>query len=254
MIHRIVTGAQGFLGLALTRSLRAAPGYLLAVDRVPGKEVEAVDVTDIAFHERLRQFLIGATRAELYNAAGSVPDLACIVDIPPTEFQLVLNDNLVVSYATARAFAEAASALKVTASITFLGSVGAARSHRYKIAYDAAMAGTEALARGFALEYASAGITTRVAALGPIADSRTSIEDGGRSGDLVSLVPARRYPTVDEVATAVIAFGGSAFDIATGAVVPLDAGLTQQLRPADVERSPVPTHRTHTGTASGSAG
>ncbi len=170
MIHRIVAGARGFLGVALARSLRAAPGRLLAVDRVPGKEVEAVDVTDVSFHARLRQFLIGATRAELYTAAGSVPDLARIADIPPTEFRLVLNDSLVVGYATARAFAEAASTLGIPASITFLGSVGAARSHRYKIAYDAAMAGTEALARGFALEYASAGITTRVAAIGPIAD------------------------------------------------------------------------------------
>ncbi len=50
-----------------------------------------------------------------------------------------------------------------------------------------------------------------------------------------------------------IALGGSAFAIATGAVVPLDAGLTQQLRPVDVERGPAPTHRTHTGTESGSA-
>ncbi|MGH3800240.1 MAG: SDR family oxidoreductase [Pseudonocardiaceae bacterium] len=127
-----------------------------------------------------------------------------------------------MSYVAARAFAEAVSAVAIPASITFLGSVGASRSHRYKIAYDAAMAGVEALARGFALEYASAGITTRVAAVGPIADSRTSIEDDGRSGGLVALMPARRYPTVEEVATAVIAFGGPAFDIATGAVLPLD--------------------------------
>lgn len=214
-------------------------------------EVEEFDVTDVSFHTRLRQFLIGATRAELYDAAGSVPDLAWIADVPPGEFQRMLNDNLVVSYAMARAFAETASTLEVPASITFLGSVGAARSHRYKIAYDAAMAGTEALARGFALEYASAGITTRVAALGPIADSRTSVEDGEWSGDLVALVPARRYPTVDEVVAAVITLGGPAFDLATGAVVPLDAGLTQQLRPADVERSPVPTPGTHISARNG---
>jgi NAD(P)-dependent dehydrogenase (short-subunit alcohol dehydrogenase family) len=58
-----------------------------------------------------------------------------------------------VSYASAHDFAEVTSSLRIPAAITFLGSVGATRSHRYKIAYDAAMAGVEALTRGFALEY-----------------------------------------------------------------------------------------------------
>ncbi|MGH3800241.1 MAG: NAD-dependent epimerase/dehydratase family protein [Pseudonocardiaceae bacterium] len=89
MIHRIVTGAQGFLGSTLARLLRAAPERVLAVDRVPGKEIEAVDVTDVSFRAHVRQFLIGATRAELYNAAGNVPNLAWIADTSSTEFQRI---------------------------------------------------------------------------------------------------------------------------------------------------------------------
>lgn len=240
MIYRVVTGGRGFLGSAVSRQLAGIPGQLLCVDRNPGDGVEAIDAADVAFRERLRVFLAPAGRAELYLAAGTVPDLAWIAQTSPEQFQRVLNDTVVLSYASAHAFAEVTSSLRIPAAITFLGSVGATRSHRYKIAYDAAMAGVEALARGFALEYAPARLTTRVAAIGPIAGSPSSIEDGAHSADLVALVPANEYPSVDQVATAVITLGGPAFDIATGAIVLLDAGLSQQLCPAAIERRPTP--------------
>jgi gluconate 5-dehydrogenase len=74
--------------------------------------------------------------------------------------------------------------------------------------------------------------------VGPIADSASSTADGPLAEALIRLVPRGRYATVEEVADAIVRFAGPGFDLATGAVLPLDGGLLLQLRPADIERAP----------------
>ncbi|MEV4437074.1 hypothetical protein [Streptomyces sp. NPDC049585] len=168
MIHRVVTGAAGLLGSAVSRRLRRTEGRLLRTDVAE----------EAAFRSRLEHFLATATRAELY-LAGSLSEP---------------QDRIVpVTYAEAHAFAETVRTLGVPASLTFFTSTGG------DVAHDAAMAAVEALARGFATEYAPAHITTRVAALGPLT------------------VP------IDDIARAVVALAGPEFDLATGATVPLHA-------------------------------
>lgn len=242
MIHRVVTGASGFLGSALVRHLTGVPGRVLAIDRsasrlnVPLVMLDCRDRNGLA--DVLGPFLQGADRVELYEAAGLVPPLARIAEIDPGTFRETVSHNLDSAYGAASSFAEVARTLDVRGSIVFLGSVGGCRSHRYQIAYDAAAAGVESLARGFALEYGPSGLTTRVAAVGPVAESPTTLADGVRAPGLVRLVPRGRYASRDEIVRAVAALGSEALDVANGAVVPLDGGLVQQLRPADRERPP----------------
>jgi hypothetical protein len=97
------------------------------VNRTPAHGVETFDATDAAFRERLCQFLAPATRAELYLAAGSVPELVWIADISPAELRRVVTDNLALNFTAVHAFTTCANALAVPAAIIFLGSVGASR-------------------------------------------------------------------------------------------------------------------------------
>lgn len=242
MIVRIVTGASGFIGLALTQHLAGLPEDLHAFDAtgspVPGVDVGRVDCRSDEFDEHVRHALNGATRGELYEATGTAPHLKRISNTRADEFTNLLTADLAPSYAAARTFAEVAESLGVPGSVTLLSSVGATRAHRFKVAYDAAKAGMESIARTFALEYGPTGISARAVEIGPISDSPTTMEDGDRLQALTELVPTGRYPSLTEVVSAVAAFGSPAFDIANGAVLPLDGGLIQQLRPASVERPP----------------
>jgi|ADGO01.1.fsa_nt_gi Dehydrogenases with different specificities (related to short-chain alcohol dehydrogenases) len=243
MIVRIITGGGGFVGSAVATYLSNVPGRLLLVENrpvqsPPGAELVRCDCRSREFATLLTKVLPGAERAELFAMAGNIGSRSTIRDTELSDFYEALDNNLAPAYAAARAFADAASQAGVPGSITFAGSVGAVRAHRYQAGYDAAKAAVESLARSFALEYAPSGLATRVVQLGPIAQSATTREDGERASALVRLVPRGRYASVDELAEAIVLFAGPAFDAATGATLPLDGGLIQQLRPVDIERPP----------------
>jgi len=243
MTHRIVVGACGLVGSVLAQHFSRMDGDLLSVDtgmsgRAPEANILRIDCRDGEFADQVRVFVTGADRFELYHAAGSVPSLVRIGDLGLGGFRATIEDNLVTTYAAMRAVAEAAAAASVTGSITVLGSVGAAKAHRYKAAYDAAKAGAEALVRCFAVEYGPERISCRTVALGPIAESPSTAADGDQLDALVRLVPLQQYPTVAEVVRAIAAVGSPAFDAANGHVITLDGGLSQQLRPIDAERRP----------------
>lgn len=245
MTHRIVTGARGLVGQALTHHLAEAPGKLLAIDATSdevsgaeGIETCRVDCRSTEFSDIVADFLGGAPRFELFHTAGSVPEPTHITDIDVDDFRAVIDDNLASAYAAMRTTARIARKSEISGSLTVLGSVGATRAHRYKAAYDAAKAGVEALVRSFAVEYGAYGISSRLVAVGPIAESASTAQDGAYAEALVRLVPLQRYARVAEIATAVATFGGAAFDMANGHTITLDGGLSQQLRPLDIERPP----------------
>ncbi|MGW7006137.1 SDR family oxidoreductase [Streptomyces sp. NPDC054933] len=238
---RFVTGASGLIGAALTRHLSQLPGKLLAVDTRPtkaaGHPVIGVDATSEQFADLLAAHLPGAERAELYHTAGHVPSLARIADTPTETFDRIVAANLTATYTVLRAFALTARQHQVPAAAVLLSSAGATRAHRYLVAYDAAKAAIESLARSFTLEY-GADLAVRAVAVGPVAESATTAADGDRLPALVALVPRGRYTAVADVARALTAFGGPCFDSAAGHTLTLDGGLSVQLRPAAVERPP----------------
>jgi gluconate 5-dehydrogenase len=242
MTIRIVVGAAGLIGNAITRHAAAEAATAVAVDPAlaaiaPAAQSLRMDATGDDFAQWLPSALSGHERAELYYAAGQVTPLRRVVDTSPTDFGKALDD-LVSAYTVTSRFAEASRQAGVPASIVIIGSVGAHHAHRYLVGYDAARAGLESIARSLALEYGPYQITTRVLAVGPVAESATTQADGNLLPALVRLVPMQRYATVDQIAAAAIAYGAPAFDCANGHTLCLDGGLTIQLRPADIERRP----------------
>lgn len=242
---RIVVGACGFIGTRLCMQLATDGEPLLAVDVNPPPENHPVPVVNApAGHHHFRNLvathLRDSVRAELYYTAGHVPALAHAADTSPSQFASHVNDNLTAAYTALVDYAETAKRLGITAAAVVLSSVGAHRAHRYMVGYDAAKAGLESVVRSLALEYGP-HLAIRSVAIGPIAQSASTAADGELADELVRLVPSGRYLDVDDVTTAVSAFGTAAFDGATGHTLILDGGLSTQLRPAHIERPPAVT-------------
>lgn len=249
MILRVIAGAAGQLGSAVTAASTRKGDRTLAVDPLltevpPGVELLRADAGSPAFGDRLKAELVGASRCELILAGGSIPPLVRVDDATDLDVEAALGD-VMTTFRAMSVFAKSAQSYAIGGSIVLIGSVGARYPHRYMISYDAARAGMESLARSFALEYAAHGITTRVLAVGPIAESATSRADGELAEALIRLVPLGRYPRLDEVAVAAITVASAALDCANGHTITLDGGLTVQLRPADIERGPAPTDATN---------
>lgn len=259
---RIVTGAAGMLGTALRHQFKestepagsgGAGGLVVGYDTEPADGVVVLDVASPAFAEHLGILLSHdgdaghfgdgsgvvdpVTRVELFHCAGTVPPLAGIAGTTVGEFRQTVDEHLVTAYAVLATLTRLAAEYGVQVGAVLMSSVGARHSHRWHVAYDAAKAGLESLARSFVLEHGQF-VSVRCVAVGPIAESPTTAADGERAAALVALVPRDRYPLLVDVAQAVAAFGGPAFDDAAGHVLTLDGGLTVQLRPRAIERPP----------------
>jgi len=238
---RVVTGAAGFIGSAVTRYLAQLPGTLLALDtETPDSDSDTVrmDSAGPQFEDLLDQHMRGTQRAELIHTAAKHPPLATIADTSPDTFAAHLND-LVTAYATVRTFARATERHDIPASAVLLSTVGATRAHRYLPGYDAARAGIESLARAFTLEYSH--LSVRTVAVGPVAQSASTAADGPLLPALLALVPRGAYADIGDIAAALAAFAAPCFDAAAGHILTLDGGLSVQLRPASAERPPAGT-------------
>jgi NAD(P)-dependent dehydrogenase (short-subunit alcohol dehydrogenase family) len=118
-------------------------------------------------------------------------------------------------------------------SILFIGSVAGMVAWEGDVAYNVAKAGLHHLARCIAADYAKAGLRANVIAPGVIDTPLTRGYAGGMEGGeaagmqvLAGLHPMGRYASPDEVAEAAVFLASGKARFITGAVLPVDGGLT----------------------------
>ena len=233
--HVLITGAGGGIGRALVATFREAGAVVSGADR----ESDLLDA--IAPDHRL---LFEITDADACRAA--VADLVARVGAPDilvnnagftrgetldqiddTVWRRELDLNLTGAYNVTTPIL-AAMAARGSGAIVFVASVNAL-AHFGNSAYSAAKAGLVAYAKSIAVEKGENGVRANVVCPGSVRtaawDHRLA-RDPTILSDVVAHYPLGRLVAPEEVARAVLFLVSDAASGITGAVLPVDAGLT----------------------------
>ena len=233
----LVTGGSKGIGRATAVALAAA-GHTVAVgwssDEEGGAKTAAetgglavhVDVTDVesvdAAFATVEQTLgpVGI----LVNNAGVTAD-GLVMRMTDEQWALVLRTNLDGAFhCTRRALPKMVRAR--AGRIVNVGSVAGILGNAGQANYAAAKAGLAGLTRAVAREVASRAVTCNLVAPGPIATAMIDALPEERRADLARSVPLGRVGAPEDVAAAVAFLCSDAAAYVTGAVVPVDGGLS----------------------------
>ena len=238
----LVTGASGGIGSAVAAALGAS-GHRVAVGYGSGAEAAAKTVGRIeeahgvaaAVHIEVADAAsVGAAFDEiearwgpvqiLVNAAGISLD-KLVVQLNLDEWQQTLDTDLTGPFlVTKRALRPMIKARH--GRIVNVSSVAASMGPTGQANYAAAKAGLVGFTRSVAREVATRGITANVVEPGPITTAMTDVLGEERRGLLASLTPVGRLGTPEEVAAVVDFLCSDAASYVTGAVLPVDGGMS----------------------------
>ncbi len=241
----LVTGGGRGLGSAIVRAL-AAQGFAVTFTyRSAGAEAEAliaaitadlpdaevsaraVDLADRAAVEALAEELENGETfyGFCHNAGASYDTLAAMVDQDKAEAVMQVNHFAFVrlSRALVRPMTRAREG-----RIVAIGSVAALQANPGNVAYAASKAALLAHVRGLAVESAKRGVTVNYIAPGFI-DTAMLAKFADHRARLESQIPAGRFAQPDDVAQVAAFLFSSGASYITGAVIPVDGGLTATL-------------------------
>ncbi len=252
----VVTGAARGIGAAVARKLAAEGWSLLLVDAcapqppadypmpAPGDLAQVAryciaagagsveeliaDVGDGSVRDRLRDVLGGRIPAAVVTAAGVMRgDRAWAV--PDDAFGLMMRVNL----AGVRHLADACVPPMIeagTGRFVAISSAAALRAMPMLAAYSAAKGAVVSYVRALAADLAGTGVTANVvcpgSTRGPMLAASAALYDLPGQESFAGQAPLRRLLDPGEVAAAVAWLCGPDAGALTGAVIPVDAGLT----------------------------
>ncbi|MEY3279219.1 MAG: hypothetical protein RIR63_411 [Actinomycetota bacterium] len=225
----LVTGGNRGIGSAIAKSLKAA-GYTVVVTYRSGTaptEFESVqmDVTstesvDAGF--ALIEEKWGLPEIVVCNAGITKDTLS--MRMSDEDFADVIDANLTGAFRTARRATKGLLKLK-RGRLIFIGSVVGLSGSAGQVNYSASKAGLVGMARSFARELGSRGITANVVAPGFVETDMTATLDEKRREEIAKSVPLQRFCSAEEIADVVTFLASPQASYITGAVIPVDGGL-----------------------------
>jgi NAD(P)-dependent dehydrogenase (short-subunit alcohol dehydrogenase family) len=253
----VVTGSGRNIGFAIARQL-AAEGATVVVNDVVGEAAEQAaaairgrgDAALAVAGDMSRSADVEAVfkAAEAYAGTVSVlvnnaywpglPSLrGSLLTIDEDDWRSFVDTNMAIFFLSSRRAARAMVAHGVSGSIVTIGSHGALRAHRNRIAYDAVKGALDSFTRATALDLAPWGIRVNSIRPGAIGvDHRLDGSPDPRTATADQIPLGRLGVGADIAATAVFLASRSSAYI-TGQSVTVDGGLGAQARPPALEPS-----------------
>ncbi len=228
----LVTGGNRGIGLATARRFEA-DGHRVAITyrSSPPDDVDALtavscDVTD--------PIQVDAAFAEVESELGPVEVLVSNAGITRDQLLLRMGEDAfteVLDTNLTGGFRVAKRALKPMmrsrwGRIIFVSSVVGMGGQAGQANYAASKAGLIGLGRSLAREFASRQVTVNMVAPGPIATEMIEALDESQRESILAAVPLSRIGQPEEVAATIAFLASDEAGYITGAVVPVDGGLS----------------------------
>ena len=230
----LVTGGNRGIGLACATAL-AADGHRVAVTyrSEPPAGADALGLTcvqadvtdaeqvDAAFSTIEEQ--LGPVEILVSNAGITKDGLA--LRMSEADFQSVLDANLTGGFRVAKRALRPMTRAR-WGRIVFMSSVVGLGGQAGQANYAASKAGLVGLARSLAKEFASRQVTVNVVAPGPIGTDMIDALSAEQQAAIEAAVPLGRFGTTEEIAATIRFLTSDAAGYITGAVLPVDGGLS----------------------------
>lgn len=232
----IVTGASRGIGLAVARRALAAGDRVALFARSPAVEHLARDLGDRALGVRVDvsdPAEVEAALATVDAAFGGVDVLVnnaglhrggLLETLSDDDWDSVLNVNLSAPFRLIRALRPR---LTAGSAIVNVGAVVGFRGFAGDSPYGASKAGLAGLTRVLAVELARHGIRVNLVVPGFVSTAMTAEVDERARERIHKRIPMRREGTEMEIAEVICWVAGASY--MTGAVVPVDGGLSANL-------------------------
>jgi 3-oxoacyl-[acyl-carrier protein] reductase len=161
---------------------------------------------------------------EIIVANAGITKDGLVLRMSDKDFEDVVNANLTGAFRVARRATKGLLKLK-RGRLIFIGSVVGGVGAAGQVNYAASKSGLLGMARSFARELGSRGITANVVAPGFVETDMTATLDEKRRDEIAKSVPLGRFCSADEIAKVVTFVASPDAGYITGALIPVDGGL-----------------------------
>jgi gluconate 5-dehydrogenase len=212
--------------------LEARKVAVAVIDLDPGDPGLPVFAADLRDPDAARGAVAGARERlgglDVFVHCVGINDRKAIEDYSAREWDDILGVNLSSAFWTAQA---AVGPMREQGSgrLIFLSSVAGRSGHKHHGPYAATKGGINQLTRVLANEYASHGVTANAVAPGYMQTSLTErylAEHPDKRDELVRLIPAQRFGTLQEVVDPVLFLASDRASFINGQILYIDGGRT----------------------------
>jgi len=225
----LITGGNRGIGLAIAEKFKQ-DGYQVVVTHRSGSAPQGLegvimDVTDSdSVNNAVKTIEEKYGRIDVLVANAGITKDGLAMRMSDEDFESVVETNLMGAFRVARACTRGMLKQK-SGRIIFVGSVVGMLGSAGQVNYAATKSGLIGMARSFARELGSRGITANVVAPGFVETDMTQVLDEKRKAEIIGAVPLARFATPNEVAGVVAFLASPDAAYITGAVIPIDGGL-----------------------------
>jgi 3-oxoacyl-[acyl-carrier protein] reductase len=224
-----VTGGNRGIGLAIATKFKNE-GYQVVVSYRSGSAPDGFDgvVMDVTDSESVNAAVASIEakygQIDVLVANAGITKDGLVMRMSDEDFESVVETNLVGAFKVARACTRGMLKCK-SGRMIFVGSVVGMLGSAGQVNYAATKSGLIGMARSFARELGSRGITANVVAPGFVDTDMTAVLDEARKAEIIGAVPLARFCSPEEVAGVVAFLASPEAAYISGAVIPVDGGL-----------------------------